>query len=139
MEKAQMDAAHDDAYGEPAIRVVLMPKDTNAHGTIFGGIILSQIDLAGSVEVRRHTRHPVVTVALEKVIFHAPVFVGDIVSFYTRIARLGRTSATVHVKVVAERARERGTRVDVTEAEVVYVAIDAQNKPVPLRDGDDAT
>ena len=131
-----MDAAHDEAYGEPAIRVVMMPKDTNAHGTIFGGIILSQIDLAGSVEVRRHTRHPVVTIALEKVVFHEPVFVGDVVSFYTRVARMGRTSVTVQVKVIAERASatERGKRVGVTEAEVVYVAVDAENRPVPLRD-----
>ena len=131
-----MDTRTDQTWGEPAIRVVLLPKDTNAHGTIFGGIILSQIDLAGSVEVRRHTRHPVVTVAIEKVIFHAPVFVGDVVSFYTRVSRFGRTSATVLVRVVAERARERDARIHVTEAEVVYVAIDAQNRPVALRDAD---
>jgi acyl-CoA thioesterase YciA len=119
---------------QPAIRVVLMPKDTNALGTIFGGIILSYIDQAGAVEAHHHVPLPgrLVTVAMREVVFHAPVFVGDLVSFYTETARLGRTSITVRVIVEAER-RTRGTgRVKVTEAEVVYVHVDQNNQPVAL-------
>ena len=117
---------------QPAIRVILMPKDTNALGTIFGGIILSYIDQAGAVEAFRHTSQRVVTVAMREVEFHQPVFVGDLVSFYTSTLRLGRTSITVKVVVEAERARVRGTPVKVTEAEVVYVQVDEQNRPLPL-------
>jgi acyl-CoA thioesterase YciA len=119
--------------GELAIRVVLLPRDTNAHGTIFGGIILSQIDLAGSVEARKHTEHPVVTVAMDKVDFAQPVFVGDVISFYARPVRKGRTSITVKVVVEAERASVRNARVLVTQAEVVYVAVGVDRRPVPLR------
>lgn len=114
-----------------AIRVMLLPKDTNAHGTIFGGVILSQIDLAGAVEARRHTEHSVVTVAMNAVEFKQPVYVGDLVSFYTRLIRLGRTSVRVKVEVEAQRSTG-GQIVAVTEAEVVYVAVDAQAKSVPL-------
>ena len=117
---------------QPAIRVILMPKDTNALGTIFGGIILSYIDQAGAVEAFRHTSQRVVTVAMREVEFHQPVFVGDLVSFYTSTLRLGRTSIAVKVVVEAERARVRGTPVKVTEAEVVYVQVDEQNRPLPL-------
>src|SRR5258708_4839728 len=95
--------ADDMERANPAIRVVLMPKDTNAQGTIFGGIILSYIDLAAAVEVRKYTRKPVVTVAMQGVVFRAPVFVGDIVSFYTRMVRIGRTSITIQVNVEADR------------------------------------
>jgi acyl-CoA thioesterase YciA len=124
---------------DPAIRVVLMPKDTNAHGTIFGGVILSYIDLAGAIEVRKHTSKPIVTVAMHEVVFVAPVFVGDLVSFYTELVRTGRTSITVKVIVEAARARESGEKVRVTEAEVVYVAVDEKRRPVPVRDEDDRT
>jgi len=118
---------------QPAIRVILMPKDTNALGTIFGGIILSYIDQAGAVEAHRHGPGRLVTVAMREVVFHAPVFVGDLVSFYTETLRLGRTSATVKVIVEAERGGSRGTgRVKVTEAEVVYVHVDGNNQPIPL-------
>jgi acyl-CoA thioesterase YciA len=119
---------------DPAIRVVLMPKDTNAHGTIFGGVILSYIDLAAAIEVRKHTLKPIVTVAMHEVVFVAPVFVGDLVSFYTEFIRIGRTSITVKVTVEADRVRQPGARVRVTEAEVVYVAIDENRRPVPIRD-----
>jgi acyl-CoA thioesterase YciA len=119
--------------GEPAIRVVLLPRDTNAHGTIFGGVILSYIDLAGAVEVRRHTTKPIVTVAMREVKFVEPVFVGDLVSFFTELVAVGRTSATVRVTVVADREATPGLRVQVTQAEVVYVAIDASRRPVPIR------
>jgi acyl-CoA thioesterase YciA len=119
---------------DPAIRVVLMPKDTNAHGTIFGGVILSYIDLAAAIEVRKHTSKKFVTVAMHEVVFVAPVFVGDLVSFYTELVRIGRTSITTKVVVEADRVSQPGTRVRVTEAEVVYVAVDDNRRPVPLRD-----
>jgi acyl-CoA thioesterase YciA len=124
---------------QPAIRVILMPKDTNALGTIFGGIILSYIDQAGAVEAHRHAPGRLVTVAMREVVFHAPVFVGDLVSFYTETLRLGRTSITVKVTVEVERgslgpATETG-KVKVTEAEVVYVHVDRQNRPIPLQAG----
>jgi len=119
---------------QPAIRVIMMPKDTNALGTIFGGIILSYIDQAGAVEAHRHGAGRLVTVAMREVEFHAPVFVGDLVSFWTETLRLGRTSIAVKVTVEVER-RTRGQetgRVKVTEAEVVYVRVDANNRPLPL-------
>ena len=119
--------------GVPAIRVAMMPRDTNAMGTIFGGVILSYLDQAGAVEAHRHTPHPVVTVAMREVVFKRPVFVGDLVSFYTRIVRKGRTSITVRVDVEAERAGAPGKRFPVTHAEVIYVAVDAERKPLPLR------
>lgn len=116
---------------QPAIRVTLMPKDTNAYGTIFGGIILSYIDQAGAVEAHRYVTGRIVTVAMREVEFHAPVFVGDLVSFFTETLRIGRTSLTVRVTVEAARAMGRGT-VKVTQAEVVYVHVDADGSPVPL-------
>jgi acyl-CoA thioesterase YciA len=118
---------------QPAIRVVLMPKDTNALGTIFGGIILSYIDQAGAVEGHRHVPLPgrLVTVAMREVVFHSPVFVGDLVSLYTETLRVGRTSVTVKVTVEAERSNGTG-RVKVTEAEVVYVRVDQGNQPIPI-------
>jgi len=117
---------------QPAIRVILMPKDTNALGTIFGGIILAYIDQAGAVEAHRHGARRIVTVAMREVVFHQPVFVGDLVSFYTRTTKLGTTSITVHVTVEAERDSPGGTRVKVTEAEVVYVQVDAAGRPQPI-------
>jgi acyl-CoA thioesterase YciA len=124
---------------QPAIRVIMMPKDTNALGTIFGGIILSYIDQAGAVEAHRHCPGRLVTVAMHEVVFHAPVFVGDLVSFFTETVRLGRTSITVKVVVEAERAnplrRPGAGRVKVTEAEVVYVHVGADNQPVPFGSG----
>ena len=116
----------------PAIRVIMMPRDTNAFGTIFGGIILSYIDQAGAVEARRTSTQRFVTVAMREVEFHAPVFVGDLVTFYTETARIGRTSITVQVTVEA-CGREGGGDVRlVTEAEVVYVAVDEGRRPVPI-------
>lgn len=118
----------------PAIKVLLLPKDTNALGTIFGGVILSHIDLASAVEARKVAPHRYVTAAIREVAFHAPVFVGDIVNFYTETRRVGRTSVTVGVEVEAERWSEghRGERVTVTAAEVVLVAIDADGKPISV-------
>lgn len=117
---------------EPAIRVVLMPKDTNAHGTIFGGVILSHIDLAGAVEMHKYTRQKFVTVAMHEVRFVAPVFVGDVVSFYTKLVKIGRTSITINVTVEAERVDNPRQPVRVTEAEVAYVTIDEKRRPVPI-------
>ena len=118
----------------PAIRVTMLPKDTNAYGTIFGGVILSQIDLAAAVEVRRHYNQRFVTKAMREVAFVAPVHLGDLVTFYTRVVRTGRTSVTVDVAVEVERLGPTGTRetVKVTQAEVVYVAVDAAGKPTPV-------
>jgi acyl-CoA thioesterase YciA len=118
---------------QPAIRVMLMPKDTNGMGTIFGGIILSHIDVAGAIEARRFAQGPVVTVAMRGVEFHAPVFVGDLVSFNTETIDTGRTSVTVKVTVFAERKSGSRETVKVTEAVVVYVHVNADDRrPSPL-------
>ncbi|MGH9442601.1 MAG: acyl-CoA thioesterase [Thermoanaerobaculia bacterium] len=117
---------------EPSIRVVLMPKDTNAHGTIFGGVILSYIDQAGAVEAKRHGADLIVTVAMREVVFHEPVYVGDLVSFYTRLVRLGSTSVTVAVEVVATRGNDVNENVKVTEAEVTFVNVGTDRKPKPI-------
>jgi acyl-CoA thioesterase YciA len=121
-----------------AIQVVMMPRDTNPHGTIFGGVILSYIDQAGAIGARREVIRAggsapfLVTVALNRVEFHQPVLVGDVVRFLTRLVRLGRTSITVQVCVEAERGEQV---LQVTEAEVVYVGIDPsspERRPKPL-------
>ena len=118
----------------PAIKVLLLPKDTNALGTIFGGVILSHIDLASAVEARKLAAHRYVTKAMREVEFHAPVFVGDIISFFTETTRVGNTSLTVKVVVEAERwGGGHGERVKVTEAEVILVAVDDQGRPKPVR------
>ena len=118
---------------DAAIRLTMMPRDTNAHGTVFGGIILSYIDVAGGVESIRHTRHNrFVTVAMKEVIFHEPVFIGDLVSFYAKTLKVGKTSITIHVDVEAERFGTPGVVVKVTEAEVIFVAIDENGKKVAI-------
>lgn len=116
-----------------AIRLTMMPRDTNAHGTIFGGVILSYIDVAGGVEAVRHTGHDrFVTVAMKEIIFHEPVFVGDLVSFYATTTKVGNTSISIKVIVEAERFGSRGQSVRVTEAEVVYVAINQFREKVVI-------
>jgi acyl-CoA thioesterase YciA len=117
---------------EPSIRVVMMPKDTNAHGTIFGGVILSYIDQAAAVEAKRQGASFIVTVAMREVVFHQPVLVGDLVSFYTRLVRVGRTSVTVSVEVVSQRDERDAPPVKVTEAEVTFVNLDQNRRPVPI-------
>ncbi len=116
-----------------AIRLTMMPRDTNAHGTIFGGVILSYIDVAGGVEAVRHTGHDrFVTVAMKEIIFHEPVFVGDLVSFYATTTKVGNTSITIKVIVESERFGSHGQSVRVTEAEVIYVAINQYREKVSI-------
>ena len=122
-----------DVRRDPTLRVTLMPRDTNRHGTIFGGIILSHVDLAGAIEARK-TCGPLnfVTVALDHVVFHKPVFLGDLVSLYTKTVKVGKTSVKTRVIVEAQRM-DSGETVRVTEADVVYVAVDENWKPIPVR------
>src|SRR6476661_74964 len=119
----------------PAIRLTMLPRDTNAYGTIFGGVILSYIDLAGGIECRRQSPKKFVTKAMREVVFVAPVYLGDLVTFYTRTMRIGTTSITVDVEVEAERLGLGGTKeiVRVTEAEVIYVAVGENGKPLPIK------
>lgn len=116
----------------PSIRRVMMPRDTNAFGTIFGGVILSEIDLAAAVEAHRHHSGRLVTVALDGVVFRAPVLVGDCVSFFTETLRMGRTSIRVRVLVWAEGRFSTGKETFVTEAEVTMVAVDQAGQKVPI-------
>ena len=116
-----------------SIRTALLPKDTNQHGTIFGGVILSHLDIAGAIEAKRFCEQEVVTVALKEVVFEEPVFVGDLVSFYTRIVATGRTSITVEVAVASFPETLKRSYCLVTKAVVVYVAVDEARKPTPLK------
>ncbi|MBT3604091.1 MAG: acyl-CoA thioesterase [Candidatus Latescibacteria bacterium] len=116
---------------DPAIRVMLLPKDTNGYGTIFGGAILSHLDLAGAIEAGKHGACRMVTVAMNRVAFIAPVFVGDVVSFYAETTRVGNTSVTVFIEVEAGRA-DGSDMIKVAEAEVVYVAVDEGGKPISI-------
>ena len=116
----------------PAIRVMMMPRDTNAHGTIFGGVLLSYIDQAGAICARRETPHKFVTVAMDRVEFKQPVYVGDVLDFFARVVRRGRTSLTIQVDVTAERFEDPRTSVPVTAAQLVYVSIDEHGSPIPL-------
>ena len=122
----------NELFGEPSIRMTMLPRDTNPNGTIFGGVILSYLDLAGGIEARKQGNMMFVTVAMRGVEFIAPVFVGDLVSFYTRTIRVGRTSVTVGLVVDAVRHQGSGERVRVMEAEAVYVAVDEDRKPTPI-------
>jgi acyl-CoA thioesterase YciA len=128
-----MENEQTERLRNAAIRLTMMPRDTNAHGTIFGGVILSYIDVAGGVEAVRHTHHDrFVTVAMKEVIFHEPVYVGDLVSFYATTTKLGNTSITIKVIVEAERFADHGKVVRVTEAEVIYVAVSQSREKVKI-------
>lgn len=121
-------------YRDPAIRITLLPRDTNSAGTIFGGVILSYIDMAGAIEAHRRTgMDRFVTVAMREVIFHKPVFVGDLVSFYAETLSIGNTSITIRVIVETERVRSSQEQVRVTEAEVVYVAVDENHQKIRIK------
>ena len=131
-----MENEQSERLRNAAIRLTMMPRDTNAHGTIFGGVILSYIDVAGGVEAVRHTGHDrFVTVAMKEIIFHEPVFVGDLVSFYATTTKVGNTSITIKVIVESERFGSHGQSVRVTEAEVVYVAINQYREKVKIGKG----
>src|SRR6185436_12694001 len=118
---------------QPVLLIVPMPADTNAHGTIFGGWVMSQVDIAGSIPAWRRAQGPVVTVAVNSFVFKEPVYVGDLVSFYARICKVGRTSLTVDVEVFAQRGRtESREAVKVTEAQLTYVAVDERRQPRAL-------
>jgi len=130
-----MNAQPQPAYPEtkqPAIRLVMMPRDTNALGTIFGGVILSNIDLAAATQAHLHHPGKLVTVAFDQVEFKQPVFVGDLVSFFAETVRVGRTSITVGVSVWAQRALAREKIVHVTEGRVTLVAVDERMRPTPV-------
>ena len=114
---------------DPAIRVVLQPKDTNKQGTIFGGVILSYIDLAGAVEATKTTNQRIVTAGIKEVDFKAPVLIGKVVSFYTKTTKIGRTSITVRVDVESTRGHKE---VHVTSAELTFVCLDENGKPTPV-------
>jgi acyl-CoA thioesterase YciA len=114
---------------QPTIRIIPMPADTNANGTIFGGWVMAQVDLAGSVPAAERALGKVATVAVNSFVFKQPVFVGDLVSFYTAIVKSGRTSITIDVEVYAQRHRIGSEVVKVTEAQLTYVAIDDEGNP----------
>jgi acyl-CoA thioesterase YciA len=117
---------------EPTIRLLARPQDTNFAGDIFGGWIMSQVDLAGSIVASRKAKGRVVTVAVKEFQFHKPIYVGDLISCYVTISRIGTTSITVLVEVYAERNPANPERIKVTQATVTYVAVDANGKPRPV-------
>ena len=117
---------------ELVLKVIPMPADSNANGDIFGGWVMAQVDLAGSVIPARYTRGRMATVAVNEFIFKQPVRVGGILTFFSKLVRIGRTSITVKVEVYAERFSAQGHYVKVTEASVTYVAIDEQGRPRPI-------
>ncbi len=114
---------------ELAIRVMATPADTNPDGDIFGGWLMSQVDIAGSIIAHRHARSRIVTVAVNSFQFKQPVFVGDVISCYATITHIGHTSITVHVKAFADRHAQPHEHVQVTEADLTYVAVDEQRRP----------
>ncbi len=120
---------------ELVLKVIPMPADCNANGDIFGGWVMAQVDLAGAVLPARRVRGRIATVAVNEFIFKQPVRVGDILSFYANITRVGNTSITVDVQVFAERLREDNASLKVTQATLTYVAIDDSGKPRPIPKG----
>lgn len=131
---ADSSLSHPGQHGqrELVLRVMPMPADANANGDIFGGWIMAQVDIAGSILPARLSRGRVTTVAVNEFVFKQPVSIGDLLSFYATVTRVGRTSITVHVEVMAERDPENLHVVKVTEANLTYVAIDRDGKPRSL-------
>jgi acyl-CoA thioesterase YciA len=117
---------------ELVLKVIPMPADSNANGDIFGGWVMAQVDLAGSVIPARYAQGRMATVAVNEFIFKQPVRVGDILTFFSKLVRIGRTSITVKVEVYAERFSAQGHYMKVTEASLTYVAIDEQGRPRPI-------
>jgi len=120
---------------EPVLRVMPMPADANSTGDIFGGWIMSQVDIAGAIPALRMARGRVATVAVNSFVFKQPVLIGDLVSFYAKVVRVGRTSITVDVEVFAQRGVPQEVTVKVTEATLTYVAVDSDRKPRPIDGG----
>jgi acyl-CoA thioesterase YciA len=118
--------------GMPELRVMPMPSDANLYGDVFGGWIMAQVDIAGALTASRYANGRVATVAVNSFLFKHPVFVGDRLSFYSHIVKVGRTSITINVEVYAERNRLQAETVKVTEAVVTYVATDNERKPRPI-------
>ncbi len=118
--------------GMPTLRVMPMPADANIHGDVFGGWIMAQVDIAGAIPAVRRANGRVGTVAVNSFIFKQPVFVGDLLSFYAKIMKTGRTSITVNVEVYAERNRLQSEIVKVTEATLTYVATGEDRRPREL-------
>ena len=113
---------------QPTLRVTPMPADTNTNGDIFGGLVMAQVDIAGGVAAARRAKGRVTTVAVNSFLFKQPISVGDVVSFYTEVVKVGRTSVTVDVLVVAERHPDHPVNVKVTEARLTFVAIDQNGR-----------
>jgi acyl-CoA thioesterase YciA len=120
---------------EPVLRVMPMPADANSTGDIFGGWIMSQVDIAGAIPALRMARGRVATIAVNSFVFKQPVLIGDLVSFYAKVVRVGRTSITVDVEVFAQRGVPQEVTVKVTEATLTYVAVDNNRKPRPIDSG----
>ena len=116
---------------DAAVRTLAMPADTNSAGDIFGGWVMSQMDIAGEITARQRARARVVTVAIDGMEFHQPVYVGDVVSCYTEITRVGKSSLTIHIEAVAMRGIS-GESIKVTEGTFVYVALDENGRPRPV-------
>lgn len=119
---------------DPVLRVMPMPADVNYNGDVFGGWIMAQVDIAGSIPAARRAQGRVATVAVNSFLFKQPVLIGDVVSFYAEIVKTGRTSITVFVEVYAERRADQGNSIKVTEAVLTYVAIDESRRPRELPD-----
>ena len=131
----QTEATEFPRGREPVLRVVPMPADANPTGDIFGGWIMSQVDIAGSIPALRLARGRVATFAVNSFVFKQPVLIGDLVSFYAKVVRVGRTSITVDVEVFAQRGVPEEVTVRVTEATLTYVAVDNNRKPRPIDGG----
>jgi len=125
------EASPRESRGEPAVRTVPMPSDSNNNGDIFGGWVLSQMDIAGGTIAGRYAKGRVVTIAVDAMTFHRPIQVGDLVSIYGKISKVGRTSITVDLETVVERRLEPG-EIKVTEGKYIFVAIDDHGKPRPI-------
>jgi acyl-CoA thioesterase YciA len=132
MASSQQDAQDQLPDREPTTRLVAMPRDANAAGDIFGGWVMSQVDIAASIAALRRASKRVVTVAVNSFLFKKPVYVGDLISCYARVQKVGNTSLTIFVEVYAERNRQQGEVVKVTEAMLTFVALDDAGKPSPV-------
>jgi len=128
-----MSEAIDEPQGQIILRTLAMPADMNPNGDIFGGWLLSQMDIAGGVAAKQYSRGRVVTIAINAMTFHKPVFVGDVICCYATIERVGRTSMTIKIQAWAIREAFEGNRIKVTEGTFTYVAIDEERRPRPVR------